>query len=253
MANWDSEQYLKFKEQRTQPAVDLAKRIQLKNPRSILDIGCGPGNSTAVLKELFPASDITGIDSSAEMIAEAEKSHSDLNFKLCDISEISSGYDVIFSNACLQWVPEHEKLIPSLIGKLNSKGSLAVQVPFNENEPLYKIIEEVKEEPRWGFQKFTLESNKILKTEEYFNILSACADDFDIWETIYYHHMPSHQSLLEWVQSTRLRPYLKVLDKAAAELFEKEILQRVKKAYPTMDNGTVLLRFRRLFFVATKK
>ncbi len=154
MTRWSSEQYLKFKQQRTQPAVDLAKRIANKNPRTVLDIGCGPGNSTSVLQKTFPKAHIVGIDSSTEMIEKARASCTDIEFKLLDITadmENLGNYDVIFSNACLQWVPDHKTLIPELFGKLNDGGVLAVQIPMNYKEPLFVVENEVLSDPRWGF------------------------------------------------------------------------------------------------------
>lgn len=110
MSDWSSEQYLKFKSQRTQPAVDLAERITADQPKNILDIGCGPGNSTAVLRERFPGADILGVDNSENMIDKAKASYPDLNFRICDVAcelDKLDTYDVIFSNACLQWIPSH--------------------------------------------------------------------------------------------------------------------------------------------------
>lgn len=110
MSQWNSEQYLKFENQRTQPAIDLAKRITIEQPNNILDIGCGPGNSTAVLKTVFPQADILGVDNSENMIKKAKEAYSNINFQICDITTESDkldSYDIIFSNACLQWVPNH--------------------------------------------------------------------------------------------------------------------------------------------------
>lgn len=255
MAIWNSEQYLKFKKQRTQPAVDLAKRIPLKNPENIIDIGCGPANSTAVLSEIFPRAEILGVDSSAEMIEKAKEACPNLNFRLCDVVtqfDRLESYDIIFSNACLQWIPNHREFIPKLFGKLNKNGVLAVQMPVNGQEALYKIINEVVSEPQWGFSSLELETNGTLSPEEYFDILSDCTDNFDIWETVYYHNMPSVEAMVEWVKGTRLRPYLNALDKAKAESLEKKIIRRAATVYKAQKNGEIIFRFRRFFFIATK-
>lgn len=98
---WNSEQYLKFKSQRTQPAIDLAERITTANPQNILDIGCGPGNSTKVLKDAFPNAQILGIDSSENMIRKATETYPDIEFRVMDITDKDNGlesFDVIFSN-----------------------------------------------------------------------------------------------------------------------------------------------------------
>ena len=122
MADWNADQYLKFRAQRTLPAVDLAEKIGLANPETILDIGCGPGNSTAVLRERYPHAKILGVDSSPVMIETARKTYPDIDFQLCDVSarldELPADFDVVFSNACIQWVPDHPHLIPGLLARL---------------------------------------------------------------------------------------------------------------------------------------
>lgn len=255
MSQWDSGQYLKFRLQRTQPAIDLARRIENRHPKSVLDIGCGPGNSTQVLKQMFPEASILGVDYSEDMIRKARESYPDMDFRLCDItSELDrlERYDVIFSNACLQWVPNHETLIPRLFDRLNLNGTLAVQMPMNGAETLFQIIDGVVSEPKWGFSSMRIEPNGTLTPEAYFDLLSSCTDRFDIWETVYYHSMPSVEAMMEWVKGTRLRPYLNVLDKDQAGHFEQEIAARAAKAYELRPSGKIIFKFRRFFFTATK-
>lgn len=255
MAQWDSEQYLKFQSQRTQPAIDLAKRIPLRQPGNVLDIGCGPGNSTAVLKGLFPQASILGVDNSENMIEKAKESHPDMDFRLCDVTtqaDTLGKFDVIFSNACLQWIPNHREFIPMVFDMLNQNGVLAVQIPMNGQETLFQIMGEAVAEPRWGFSSMGIEPNETLLPEEYFDILSSCTKDFDIWETVYYHRMPSVEAMVEWIKGTRLRPYLNALDKEGAENLEKEITERAAAAYRTQENGEIIFRFRRFFFLAGK-
>ena len=255
MSEWNSEQYLKFKNQRTQPAIDLAKRIMEYQPKNVLDVGCGPGNSTAVLKKVFPKAQILGIDNSENMIKKAEQTYSDMNFQLCDVnSELDKlgNYDIIFSNACLQWIPNHKKFIPNLIDKLNDGGVLAVQIPMNSQETLFKIMDEVVKKPNWGFSSSNTETNETLMPKEYFDILSSCSSSFDIWETVYYHDMPTVQAMVEWIKGTRLRPYLNALDSEAAVELEKEITDLAVAAYNTQKNGSIIFKFRRFFFTAVK-
>lgn len=144
MADWNAGQYLKFKTERTQPAIDLARSMELQNPSRIADIGCGPGNSTAVLCAMFPQAKVTGYDSSADMLKAARENCPEAEFKFCDVSknlsELGTGFDVVFSNACLQWVPEHRSCIPGLLAMLKPGGVLAVQIPNNFREPIHRII-----------------------------------------------------------------------------------------------------------------
>lgn len=255
MSQWNSELYLKFKNQRTQPAIDLIKRISVEQPTNILDVGCGPGNSTSVLQKCFPQAYILGVDNSENMIKKASESYSDLNFQLCDVTnelDKLGKYDIIFSNACLQWIPEHKKFIPLLFDKLNENGVLAVQMPMNAQEPLYEIINEIVSEQQWDFASMNIETNATLLPEQYFDILSSCTKHFDIWETVYYHNMPSVQAMVEWVKGTRLRPYLNALDRNDAERLEKAVTNRAAEIYDPQINGEIIFKFRRFFFVAKK-
>lgn len=255
MSKWNSEQYLKFKKQRTQPAIDLAKRISVEHPNNILDIGCGPGNSTSVLKKIFPQAYILGVDNSEDMIIKARESYPNINFELCDVTTELDKFDkcnIIFSNACLQWIPNHKEFIPMLFSRLNKNGVLAVQIPMNGQEALFKIMNEVISEPQWGFSSMSIETNGTLLPEEYFDILSSCTGNFDIWETVYYHNMPSVEAMVEWIKGTRLRPYLNVLDETKAKSLEKEITKRASAVYDTQENGEIIFKFRRFFFVASK-
>lgn len=215
MPSWDASQYLKFQSQRTQPAIDLVNRIRLSNPEKILDVGCGPGNSTRVLKDRFTHARVIGIDNSENMIEKAKADHPDMEFRLCDVSgdlaELEGDYDIVFSNACLQWVPDHHQLIGKLMSLLKKDGVLAVQIPYNFKEPIHRILGEVSSSARW--QEYFPQERifHTLTPGEYFDILTDITPDFDIWETTYYHVMQSHDGIMEWYRGTGLRPYLDAL------------------------------------------
>ena len=117
--SWNSQQYLRFKTERTQPAIDLVNRINMDNPKRIIDIGCGPGNSTQVLASRYPNAYILGVDNSENMIETAKKNYPGLDFKICDVSvelsQFDSDFDIVFSNACIQWIPDHKNLIKELL------------------------------------------------------------------------------------------------------------------------------------------
>ncbi len=249
MSDWNSSQYLKFKNERTRPAIDLAMRIQ-NNPKTVVDIGCGPGNSTSVLRAVFPDAELLGIDYSPNMIEKANAEHPEIKFRLCDALSLDGKYDLLFSNACLQWIPNHDTLIPSLMNKLNRGGILAVQMPMNGDEPLFRLIRETVKEPAWNLSEVPLQPNETLTPAEYYHILSDCSSSFDMWEIKYYHTMPNHAALVDWVKGTRLRPYLDYLGAEKGAKLEAEITERSKTLYPTMADGNVVLGFRRFFFTA---
>lgn len=189
---WDSAAYLRFKAERTQPSIDLVKRIDLEQPRKLLDVGCGPGNSTQVLADAFPnALRIIGIDSSPEMIEAAKDDHPDMEFRICDALNLPSlgedGFDVVFSNACIQWIPNHPKLLREMMQLLRPGGILAVQIPINQKEPIHQIIQALAAGEKW---KAHFPSPRIfyqLTVSEYYDLLGEITDSFELWETVYMH------------------------------------------------------------------
>ena len=145
MFQWNSEQYTKFEKERTQPSIDLINRLDIQ-PKTVLDIGCGPGNSTNQLYERFPDANILGIDNSDNMLCKARNSYPQLRFVNCfipDELDRLDSFDLIFSNACLHWIPEHSSLYGRLMSCLNEGGVLAVQMPLVQYAPFYKILNEL--------------------------------------------------------------------------------------------------------------
>lgn len=227
-------------------------RVVEKRPKTVVDIGCGPGNSTAVLRRIFPDAELLGIDSSPDMIERARREHPDLQFRLCDARALEGQYDLLFSNACLQWIPDHASLIPALMDKLREGGTLAVQMPMNGEEPLYHLIREMAAEPEWGLRDAVLQTNETLTPAAYFDILTGCAADFDMWEVKYYHPLADHRALVEWVKGTKLRPYLDFLGAERGRQFEEALVRRAAALYPVRKDGGVVLGFRRFFFTAER-
>lgn len=254
MFEWNANQYLKFKNQRTQPAIDLVNRINIENPKKIIDLGCGPGNSTAVLAERFKGAAILGVDNSEDMITTAKENYPQLDFVFCDIggdlSGLGSDFDIVFSNACIQWVPDLRNLIKNLLGLVGNDGVLAIQIPFNFSEPIQKIIDEAAS----GNEYLTTKRPyHVLTAGEYYDILSGLSDNFDIWEVAYTHVLDSHKDILEWYRGTGMRPYLNALPEDKRPLFEQAVLSRIIQSYPTQKDGKVLFRFPRLFMTASPK
>ena len=197
MNDWNSNQYSKFENERTQPSVDLLRRINFV-PKSILDIGCGPGNSTNQLLTFFPNSDILGIDSSDNMLNKASKTYPNLNFKKCFVPEeleTIDNYDLIFSNACLHWIPDHVKLFPKLMTKLNDGGILAVQMPIVQEAMFYKILNKLVATDKWNRLSMIHNFHNLSPNQTY-DILSTISQKVTMWETTYFHIVPSHNSVI---------------------------------------------------------
>ena len=257
MSDWNPQQYLKFKKDRTQPAIDLAARLEYGSPAKALDLGCGPGNSTAVLKARFPEANVIGADYSENMVETAKHDHPELEFIRCDIStdlcKLPHDFDIVFSNACLQWVPDHTSLLPQLMGLLKPGGLLAVQIPMNYQEPIHRIIESTVSQSPWTELIPYMRLFYTLSQEQYFDVLSEISTDFTLWQTTYLHRMPSHQSIMDWYSSTGLRPYLDAaVTSEARDGFYQEVFRQVREEYPVQQNGEVIFRFPRFFFIAQK-
>lgn len=257
MTDWNAAQYLKYEKERTQPAADLANRIGQGSVRKAIDVGCGPGNSTAVLRKRFPKARLLGVDSSEDMLAKAREAVPDAEFLVLDASSedwgLENDYDLVFSNACIQWIPDHPKLLRRMMRLLKKGGTLAVQVPVNQDQPIHRLIVELAGSEKWRgvFRDprvfFTLSADK------YFDLLAGLSDDFELWSTVYCHRMKSHADILEWYKGTGLRPYLSVLGPREKEEFLSDVLAEIQKRYPVRKNGEVIFRFPRLFFTAVKQ
>lgn len=180
-----------------------------------------------------------------------------MEFRLIDASnELATlgenVFDVVFSNACIQWLPNHSAFLMDMMKLLKKGGVMAVQLPVNFEEPVHQIIKELSKSEKWREKFSNLHGLYALTEGEYFDILSQLSDDFSLWKTIYMHHMPSHEAILEWYRATGLKPYLSELNEAERKVFEKQFLNELKKQYPVQKNGEIIFRFPRLFFIAKK-
>lgn len=254
MNEWDSKQYVKFEKERTRPSEDLISRIDIC-PRSALDIGCGPGNSTARLAESFHLSDILGIDSSENMLEKAHTAYPNLHFQKCivpDGLDSLGSFDLIFSNACLHWIPNHKKLLPALLRKLNDGGMLAVQMPLTRKADFYRLLNELISTKKWKkLQKIQNFHN--LSPEKTYDILIKYASEAVIWETIYYHILPNCDSVLEWYKGSGLKPYLDALSVEEKTVFLKDLSDIIKENYLQQADNSVILKMPRMFFTAKNK
>jgi len=254
MPNWNPSHYLKYDDERTRAAVDLAIRVKLESPATIADLGCGPGNSTRVLRNRWPTSDVVGIDNSAEMIDAARQAWPDQSWQRADISEWSpkTQYDLIYSNAALQWLPNHAALIPAVFASVAPGGALAFQIPSSKYATVRTIIHEVSHHAKWTGR---MEGPRNVLTMEspafYYDALCGAARELDIWETEYAHVMESADAITDWIASTGLRPFLGALDTEDERgEFLRELNDRVRKSYEPRVDGHVLFPFRRTFVIA---
>jgi trans-aconitate 2-methyltransferase len=254
--SWSAAQYVKFEEERTRPVRDLVARIPLAHVSSAADLGCGPGNSTEVLRERYPGALIVGVDSSADMIDAARERLPDIDFEIADLRDwrAEGPLDVILANAVLQWLPDHEALLPALLERLKPGGALAVQTPDNLDEPTHRLMRDVAGSGPWAAKLKDAHAARAERhgAEWYFRLLRAHAAHVDIWRTTYFHPLAGARAIVEWVKGTGLRPFVDPLGAGEREAYLERYEGAIAEAYPAEADGTVLLPFPRLFFIATR-
>lgn len=255
MSDWNSNQYMKFGAERTQPSIDLVNRIADINPNRILDIGCGPGNSTDRLAKQFPNADILGVDFSEDMLKKAQTTYPELRFEQSfipdDLDKLDGEFDLIFSNACIHWIPNHESLLPAIFDKLSDGGTLAVQIPYIQKAPFYRLLNLLVHTVEWK-DLSSIHNFHNLLPEDYYDILGRLSDNFNIWETTYYHTVQSHNGVIEWYKGSGLRPYLDSLSEEKRPEFLADLNEIISENFPRRANGSIILKMPRLFFTAKK-
>lgn len=252
---WDAGHYLRFADARTLPAMDLLSRIALAAPSRIVDLGCGPGNSTAPLKARWPDAGVTGIDSSRELLDAARRAHPGIDFVKGDIAAWTAAepVDLVFANASLQWVGGHEALLPRLFGQVAAGGVLAVQMPRNHDFATHALMRQVAAEGPWRDRLAgAREPSPVKPPELYYDLLAPRAAGFAIWETDYIQVMDGVPAIIAWLRGTGLRPFLARLTADEQPIFLDRYAALLAGAYPGRANGKVLLPYPRLFFIASK-
>lgn len=252
---WSAQQYAKFEQERTRPVRDLIAAIPGISVRRAIDLGCGPGNSTEVLVQRFPDADISGIDSSEDMVAAARERLPFVNFEVSDIARWNpiERYDLVLANASLQWLPDHRSLYPRLAGTLTDGGALAVQTPDNLREPAHRLALEVAAGSPWRSKIGKIRHPERHGADFYYALLRPLCRTVDIWRTTYFHVLQGGPTaIVEWFKGTGLRPFLGPLDEEEKAAFLDVYTKAIAQAYPAHEDGTVLLPFPRLFVAAIR-
>ncbi len=256
---WDPDQYLFFADHRIRPAIDLLNAIPKAEAKQVVDLGCGAGSLVPYLRKRWPNARLTGVDRSAEMLEKARRAEPETVFQQADIAvwEPKKSVDVIFSNAALNWLDHHDKLLNRLAGFLNPGGVLAIQMPRNHARPSHTAVADIINQEPYGVKLLPL-----LKTEPvhppawYVDCLSAARQNgatVDVWETDYQQLLTGDNPVMEWTKGTYLRPFLDALQGEERHRFEEAYRGKILAAYPPLPDGTTLFAFRRLFIVVTLK
>ncbi|WP_103348141.1 trans-aconitate 2-methyltransferase [Amycolatopsis sp. CA-128772] len=250
---WDPDKYLDYADLRARPFHDLVARIGASSPRRVTDLGCGPGNLTASLRDRWPAAALECSDSSPEMVAAARARG--LDATLLDVRDWQPApdTDVVVSNAVLQWVPDHAALLRRWAASLPEGAWLAVQVPGNFNAPSHALTRELAASPEWASHLSDVvlrEGDAVSAPAEYADLLADVGCTVDAWETTYVQPLRGPSPVLEWIAGTALRPIRAALPDSEWERFRADLAPRLDAAYPTRADGVTWFEFRRVFFVA---
>jgi trans-aconitate 2-methyltransferase len=250
---WDPDRYLTFADERGRPFVELLARVGATAPRTVVDLGCGPGNLTALLAARWPDAEVLGLDSSPEMIAKARGAEAGTRFEVADLRDWAppAPVDVLVSNATLQWVPGHLDLLPRLLERVAPGGWFAFQVPGNFDEPSHTIRTELAAEPPYAAHTAGAAVPASHDPAVYLDALGSLGCTVDAWETTYLHVLTGEDPVFTWVSGTGARPTLQALPDDLRPAFEAELKRRLAEAYPVHEYG-VVLPFRRIFVVARR-
>jgi trans-aconitate 2-methyltransferase len=257
-ADWNATQYLIFEDERTRPPRDLIAQISLGRAERIADLGCGPGNSTALLVDRYPDAEVIGLDSSPDMLQQARARLPGCRFIHADLANWTPAepIDLLFANGSLQWVPDHQATLHRLLEALPANGVLAVQMPDNMHEPALSLMREVAGQKRLAgniaLRKVVAEALPLPAPDEYYDLLRPICSELDIWHTIYNNIMDGPEAIVEWFKGSSLLPYLSVLKVSETEDFLAAYSEEIRRHYPVRSDGKVLLRFPRLFIVARR-
>jgi trans-aconitate 2-methyltransferase len=251
---WNPTTYLAHADERTRPAGELLARIADEAPARVVDLGCGPGNSTELLRKRWPKASIEGLDSSPDMLAKARALGIDATWIESDIAswEAATPYDVIFSNATFQWLSDHARLLPRLFGFVKPGGTFAFQVPHNMGAASHAAMRETAAAGPWSAKLANVREIAVLEPAAYYDLLRPLAASVDIWETEYLHVLTGDDAVYHWVSATGLRPFVQALDGGERDAFVAAYKARLNAAYPQRADGTTLFPFRRLFAVAKR-
>jgi trans-aconitate 2-methyltransferase len=254
MTDWSPATYLKFEDERTRPAADLLARVPLAVGRRVVDVGCGPGNSTELLAARYPSADILGLDNSPAMLEAARRRLPALRFELADAATWipDPDTDLVFANATYQCIADHFAQLPRVLAALGPGAALAVQMPDNVNQTTHRLMREVAQTGPWAGTLTAASREPLPAPRRYYEALQPHAAQVDIWHTIYNHVLADGASIVEFVRSTGLRPFLDPLDEPERTAFLTEYTTKIAQAYPPMSDGKVMLGFSRLFMVAQR-
>ncbi len=252
---WDPARYLAFADHRLRPALDLLQRVPSEHPATVVDLGCGAGNVTRVLRRRWPDARVIGVDDSAAMLARARTDAPDGDWEQADVRtwRPAAPVDVLYSNAALHWLDDHATLFPALVAVLAPAGVLAVQMPRNSAAPSHTLLADTVHDGPWRDRLAPLVRPTPTQTPEfYLDLLAPLVASLDVWETVYFQSLTGENPVADFVKGSALAPFLAALAGDERRAFETAYRARIAAAYPARADGTTCFPFRRLFMVARR-
>ena len=256
MSDWNPTLYMKFEDERMRAARDLLAQVPLASAGLVYDLGCGPGNSAELLARRFPDARIVGLDTSDAMLAHARERAPTARFVKQDIAnwEPNEQPDLIFANAALHFLPDHDRLFPRLASYLAPGGVLAAQMPNNARESSHALMRMVAAEGPWSSRLVPIAKTQplIAEFEDYYGWLRPICSRVDVWMTTYVHPFDGPQGIADWFAGSALQPFLERLDDDERCAFLARYRDGLAESYPAQPDGKALLAYPRLFIVATR-
>ena len=254
MSGWDPDVYLKFGGERTRAAADLLARVPLSAPKHVVDLGCGPGNSTALIASRYPNADILGVDSDDAMLAKARAEHVKARFEAGDFETWTprEAPDLIYTNAALHWAADPLGVASRLFQSLAPGGALALQVPQNFDKSSHIEMRAAAQDGPWSEKLRGVFQPLLLGVQDYARALAPLDAKLDVWSTAYLHILDGGDAVLKWISGSALRPYFARLDANERAGFEANLAARLKRAYPPEADGRTHFPFHRVFVIASK-
>lgn len=256
---WDPASYLKFARLRERPVVELLERIHLERPHCIYDLGCGTGIATQLLAKRWPDAELTGVDSSTEMLAEAKCLPIKALWQRRDLQgwHAEQPADLLLAAAVLHFIDGHHELLPRLLRQLKPGGCFAAHMPNWRDAHWYRLMLDTLEDagpggvPLGTLQlRQAMSTRPVLSLDCYYRLLAPMSHELDIWETEYLQVVQGQSPIFDWVKVSALRPVLLALNDQDRARFIYHYLERVRQVYPPEPDGLTLFPFKRIFIVA---
>lgn len=254
--DWNPALYLKFEGERARAARDLLAQVPHAHASFAYDLGCGPGNSTELLRQRFPQAELIGLDTSEAMLAHARGRVPDAHFIRESVDDFRADHtpDLIFANSVLQFTPDHANLCARLMSYLPKGGCLAVQMPDTAREAAHALMRMIAVDGPWRERLMPVVKTRavISDEQEYYDWLSPHCTQLDLWRTTYVHALEGAQGVVDWFAGSALRPFLNPLNEKEREAFLAAYRREIIKEYAPRADGRILLPYPRLFIVAVR-